>query len=660
MNKCELCGQEYEGDAIVIDGQVICPHCLETECAPCDDCGVICLKDNMRTTYDGRLICEDCFGSNYFICEDCEQVYPVDMAVTVNECCWDERVVCEDCVTSDDNYARCDSCGEWYTSNHISLSDHGRTHSGIRNICDGCEDDYVICENCGDIVPMDEAEWCEEDDCYRCSRCHDECVIRSYGYKPDPIFGTLDPCTDGLGRYNGTALTFGVELECDKGRDPEAAARAVQALTDRLYIKHDGSLSNGYEVVTHPGTLAWHTEKFPWADVCKVSLDHGFKSHDAQTCGLHIHIGNNQFGQTWKQKHAVGAKLAVLCDVLWPEIEQFSRRGRGGCDHWASRNDCLRGLRYGMDEETAVDALYNYASNDRYKAVNLTNAYTVELRFNRGTLKHETILASLQLASNLTKFAMSHTVNECIDAKWSDILAVDTYAALDAYVKERFADFTPNEDDRVKARIRVGDVRPAHERRETGNSIEDFFEWEFIEDSGVAPQRGDIVRCDNIPADMYNFTDATEVEDCIGVHISYEGNVWGEGAGGRHLHRNCDPTIDRGQWNVNNHFLSRATGLRNHESIDRNSVWEAIHSWNLLPGDHVFITDNSVTGADSNASLEGRIGTIITFFGHDDYLAARIYWGIEGVGHNGSGFASSSLVNDRSIWNVRVSNLTRV
>lgn len=631
----------------------------------CAHCGAVIEGEALRT-HDGQLICEDCYDRFYFTCHDCEEIHPQYEAVTINPGCYDEYVVCSDCHddgVDNGEYCQCDGCGDVFDDNRISMHGNGR-HNDIYHICNYCEDNYVTCDSCGDIIHIDDADWDEDNDVYYCTYCHDANVIHSYSYKPNPIFGTTDARTDGFGNYSGTELTFGVELECDKGNDdPNTAARDVQKLTDRLYIKHDGSLNFGYEIVTHPGTLAWHMNSFPWAAVCKASLDHGFQSHNAKTCGLHIHIGNRQFGRTWAERRAVSAKIAVLTDVLWPEIEQFSRRGRGGCERWAARNDCLRAIRYEMDEGRACEALFDRASCDRYKAVNLTNSNTVELRFNRGSLKVDTILASLQLASNLAKFAMSHTVNECIDAKWDDILNVDIYEELSNYVIERFADFTPEESDRVRATVRVGDARPEPTTREGVGGVSDFFRWEYVasyDDDVHACEEdvhaGDIVRCDNIPGNVHDLTDAVAVEGCVGVHLrnNSAGNVWGTGVNGRALHRNCDHSIQRGQWNVSSRYLSRATSLRNGERIDRDSVLEAVRL-NYLPGDRVRILDNTPSGYDFNPELDGVTGTIVSFFGHGEYLAANVRWDKPGVGHTESG-----LVDDLSIWNVRLSNLVRV
>ena len=41
--------------------------------------------------------------------------------------------------------------------------------------------------------------------------------------------------------------------------------------TEQLYCKHDGSLSNGFELVTHPMSLEYHQEEMPWPEVLRTA-----------------------------------------------------------------------------------------------------------------------------------------------------------------------------------------------------------------------------------------------------------------------------------------------------------------------------------------------------------------------------------------------------
>jgi len=436
---CSICGCEIpEGEEFVIDGQAYCHDCFDDLFIECDYCGSVHHRAEMTEVYNADLICPTCLERDYTQCDDCGKWYLKGDMYTVNRGCRDERHVCVDCL---DEYERCDSCDEYYTENHIWAQDCNGTH-----ICDGCSDNYYICADCGSIIFCDDVYWHEEDEdtprCYSCYCNYDSnCrrAIHDYGYKPDPIFGTTDS-SDGAWWYEGSELTFGVELECDKGENPSDAAEATQDCTDRVYCKHDGSLDHGYEIVTMPGTLAWHMKRFPWADITDIAKAYGFTSHDAGTCGLHIHIGRAQLGSSpAEQEHAV-ANLILLVDNLWPEIVRFSRRK--GESRWANRNDGMRALEDSgplSETDAAHIVVRNSYYKGRYLAVNTQNSNTVELRFNRGTLKVSTILASLQLASNLALFAKDHTMDECLDATWEQVVNYQVHGCLLDYVRERFS-----------------------------------------------------------------------------------------------------------------------------------------------------------------------------------------------------------------------------
>ena len=82
---------------------------------------------------------------------------------------------------------------------------------------------------------------------------------------------------------------FGVELEIDEGGEQgdyasQILSQANVGFTERLYCKHDGSLSNGFELVTHPMSLEYHQEEMPWPEVLRTARSLGYRSHQTQSC----------------------------------------------------------------------------------------------------------------------------------------------------------------------------------------------------------------------------------------------------------------------------------------------------------------------------------------------------------------------------------------
>ena len=170
------------------------------------------------------------------VCDICGREHPLSElkefgGVLLCESCWNSETIV------------CSQCGK-----RIWLDDNeGDSETPL---CSRCYDRYyTTCTDCGRTIHQDDAYYIDEDDydarCYTCHCRHaDHRVIHDYYYKPEPIF------------YGEGKRYFGVELEIDGAGESNAnAAKLVEiANNDRelVYIKHDGSLDDGMEIVTHP------------------------------------------------------------------------------------------------------------------------------------------------------------------------------------------------------------------------------------------------------------------------------------------------------------------------------------------------------------------------------------------------------------------------
>lgn len=394
----------------------------------CAYCGEEHQRDDMTETTMG-WVCQDCLDDHFYQCERCgeyipdgDPTYEVLVDYRGGTECW-----CEDC--ADHNAIRCDRCGDYFSDE----DDAGHQDDYGNAVCESCYGDYYrTCDDCGRLIHVDDTYWDDDDDCCYCYNCWDNRpsrAINSYGYKPCPEFAS---------RRNeaGGHMTFGLELEVDGGNNAEDTAQAItDAAEGRIYCKQDGSLSNaGFEIVTHPATLAYHLYDFRWANICRIAKQAGYKSHDTETCGLHIHVGRHELGSCDSERLAVAKKLVLLVSVLKDDMVKFSRRKAERLDRWASIPDISTD---GLSEAGLLDAAYNAVRYSRYMAVNLQNSSTVEFRLFRGTLKRDTICASMQLVSNLCKYAMTHTATECARATFIDIVNVEATSVLLDYCVSR-------------------------------------------------------------------------------------------------------------------------------------------------------------------------------------------------------------------------------
>ena len=289
-------------------------------------------------------------------------------------------------------------------------------------LCESCADRLtVVCDHCNERIYEENAV--EDDHYILCDHCFDEYYIR------------CEDCSRIISRdRHGKGLRhFGVELEIDNGGTVNNNAQKLldiaNASAENLYIKTDGSLDDGMELVTHPMTLEYHLNEMPWAEILRKAQSMGYLSHAVGTCGLHVHISRLAFGCTYEQQEAAIARLLYFVEKFWAELLRFSRR---------TQSQMNRAARYGI--RLTPSEQMSHAKNScagRYTAVNLTNSDTVEIRMFRGTLKLNTLKATLQMVNHLVEVAVSMSDCQVQDMSWFDFLDEITEPELIQYLKER-------------------------------------------------------------------------------------------------------------------------------------------------------------------------------------------------------------------------------
>lgn len=315
-------------------------------------------------------------------------------------------------------------------------------------VCRHCESQYNIacCNECGYLVPASQVR----DGC--CRQCH-PAQIHDYSYKPKPKFFHLE--------NEKTNLYYGIELEidqeipcCDEDDDEEdyelreEAEENLENIKNRLplscreiYLKNDSSLSDyGVEIVTHPLSYQYFLKKFPIREICNIAKENGFKSHDTNTCGLHVHISKKYFGEygeydSYENEANIG-KFILFFESHWEELVKFSRRTKSSLRRWADRYD-IREIEEEKDE-TKICKIVKGISG-RYFAVNLSNKHTVEVRIFRGSLRHETITATIQLLQVILSFIKKNNLEKVRSASFKKLVTQNKrkYQELFNYCKER-------------------------------------------------------------------------------------------------------------------------------------------------------------------------------------------------------------------------------
>ena len=350
-------------------------------------------------------------------CHECERLLSPEESHE-----FDGVYLCEECYRG--RTVECDSCGDriW----REDCESDGTTY-----LCNRCwSDRYTTCDDCGSFILNDEAYYDDCGDDRYCRECYykrKRIPIKSYNYKPTPLF------------YGGDSdLYLGIELEIDHGgEDNENATRLLEIAnhkSEHMYCKHDGSISSGFEMVSHPMTLSYHKEKMPWNEIFSEAISLDYRSHNTDTCGLHIHVNRDAFGESEEEQEACISRIVFFVEKHWDDLVQFSRRKLANLNRWAARYATISTTA----KETYKKAKDSHAG--RYAAVNLTNYETVEFRLFRGTLRHETFMATLQLVAFLCNLSRFCSDRDFETMSWRDFvlkISPDKMPELVSYLKLR-------------------------------------------------------------------------------------------------------------------------------------------------------------------------------------------------------------------------------
>lgn len=486
LDKCCECGRYISPDnTLAYEGNTYCRRHLPYSATKCYYCETYHPMSEM-TVINEVHVCKRCLEQNYFKCANCGEYFSVWTGTTFRDT--NERI-CDECYKE----FKCDICGyayrdhEKWSHNVTVWKNVSRNHViKAENVCHSCMsftlhkcadcDDYIYpvhnfampdknyycgnhvhnhfvkCNECGRWKSRSERFMGLPDDCM-CIDCFEdanhgtssgysgaeedfiaESGIMDYSNKPDPIFypdTNIIEVTD--------ALYMGVELEVDDGYDEDIVVDHANEIFKITYGKHDGSLGrHGIEFVSHPATIKYFMDhKDDWKAGMSYLQGEGYTSHDAGTCGLHVHVSS--FPLLYETDNGI-EKLLWFQDKYWDQLLNFSRRNASQVNEWARRIPAAPSARI-TDKSEIIASLRN-AKKDaknkgRYQAINLQNKNTVEFRIFRGTLNIDTFIATLQLVSNLCELACLESFDEFKELSWEDVVNYHEYAELKEYWESR-------------------------------------------------------------------------------------------------------------------------------------------------------------------------------------------------------------------------------
>lgn len=361
----------------------------ENKIVTCYNCGEEVSEEN-TTLVNNEHICDTCLDDDYFMCDDCLEYHHNDNLTVVGD-----RYVCGHCL---DNYSYCEGCDTYVDSG---------------TMCETSGGDYV-CEDCYSSY--------EEE--YRSQAIYDYHEYRDWHKRE--VINNIQDTVDNI----DTSLTFGFELEVEQHENCIVSrndmALQVKEITENDTIcSYDGSLNNGFEIVSHPLTYNYfrkYEDRF--IDMLQALKRGKYISHNASTCGLHIHIDRNYLGDMFDTQENNIDRLILLFETFKNELLIFSRRTKTQVDRWSSflSNDTNTTLEYVKDKKH---------NGSRYMAVNIQNRRTIEIRLWRGTLNINTFMATIELTKIMVDWCISNkdlpntfedlfTDNEIVNSYWQD------------------------------------------------------------------------------------------------------------------------------------------------------------------------------------------------------------------------------------------------
>lgn len=268
--------------------------------------------------------------------------------------------------------------------------------------CKKCRSELRRCSRCRDLHKIDEMESLNGN--LYCQECWElefrENIVKEYDWNPDnfsPIEGDAKIGSE-------------IEIETPRGRDKRDTAIDLykwlkkKDIHNLFYFKYDGSLNNGFEIVSMPIAFsAW--ESLPLKEFFDYIVSIGGKSHDTDTCGLHMHIDREYI-----PKKDTIRKCLYFLSKNKPQIMKFTRRNRRRMDQYATISAWSLG---DVNRQRPIDM------GSKYTAINVQHRFSYEFRIYRGTLKYLSYMSCLEFTKLLPDFARNYPAE---DMKWDDFI----------------------------------------------------------------------------------------------------------------------------------------------------------------------------------------------------------------------------------------------
>jgi hypothetical protein len=281
---------------------------------------------------------------------------------------------------------------EKFSSYHFTCRDCENVFND--NEAHNCYDDYSVCSSCADYsyhYSNRHAYYVRDDD-----EEHNE----------NEHIGEYHSSVDCLGHISSKydnrkpRVLLGLELEMEIKDSYSRDERAGELLENIGFCKdaegyrqtyalceEDGSLDNGFEMVTGYTGLDVHAEQLKY-------FERGLRgaiSHDSDNCGLHVHICKADMTTL----HGAKMILFINDQANHKLVKAIARRDSSEYAKIKNKKEAKEWMRDAVSSDCKSVQLRSL-NRDRYEALNFKNPNTIEFRLFKGSLVYSTIMSCLE------------------------------------------------------------------------------------------------------------------------------------------------------------------------------------------------------------------------------------------------------------------------
>jgi len=239
--------------------------------------------------------------------------------------------------------------------------------------------------------------------------------IHKHDYKPEYIHHYM-PDED-----KDTTLLLGCEIEvAGNEKEPnreEVVKKCIQIINgseddteDLIYSTSDSTVQ--IELDTMPCSFEFHKNKMNYKELFKYLDELGYKGHDCNSAGLHIHACRSYLGKSELVQQLTISKILYILEKFNDEICVIARRNNSYSQFAGNKKD----------EKSVIELYTKYKDKGKHVALNLKHKDSVEFRCFKSTLKYETFMLTLEFVKNIIDYAKSINIEEIEMIQWSDLM----------------------------------------------------------------------------------------------------------------------------------------------------------------------------------------------------------------------------------------------